>query len=250
MDPRFAFPGLAALSAAAFAVSGSTPAIILLLVYVAALYIAAGAAATFGRQLVRLVPVVMLIVALNGLLGSGTSLFPDTPAGRLTREGVAGGVFYALRFLVLYYSVVLFVGVTAPEQFARAVYDVLRPFSKRAAGAAAFYAFNVLSFLPLFADEIDRIRTAQSFRGADFGGGLVRRVSAVRLLVAPLVISAVSRSGQLAATIELRGLKHRLGEALPAIRTTHREVIFALATVGVLAVVGLVFRTGVMRGTG
>jgi energy-coupling factor transporter transmembrane protein EcfT len=244
MDPRFAFPGFLAVCAATFVVSGSPGGMALLLAYVVALYAAAGVLATAGRHLARLVPVVVLIVALNGLLTSGTPLLGGTPAGWLTREGVSGGVFYALRFLVLYYSVVLFVGVTAPEQFARAVYTLLLPFSRRAAGEAAFYSFNVLSFLPLFAGEIERIRTAQSFRGADFGGGLVRRVSAVRLLVAPLVVSAVSRSGQLAATVELRGLRYRLGEALPEIHSTWREYVFALATIVVLAVVVLFLRTG------
>ncbi len=213
-----------------------------LLGYVGLLFILVFGRAALGGHMVRITPVVALIVVFNGLLTPGAALF--TPAGfdLFTWEGIEAGFFYSFRFMVLYFAVVFFVGVTPPERFARLLYSALRPFSPRFADSTAFYAFNVLSFLPLFSDEIKRIRLAQSFRGAEFSGGLIRRVLAVRLLVVPLVVSAVHRSGQLAATVELRGLRSRLGEALPSGKPTQKEYVFAMTTAVVLVAAVLIYR--------
>ena len=244
IDPRFSFPGFIAICVAAFVFSGSTSAMSFLLGYVGILFVSAFGFAAFGRHMSRVAPVVLLIVLLNGFFVGGTKLVSAAGFDLLTRQGIVSGVFYSLRFMVLYFSVVIFVGVTPPERFAGVLYSVFRPFSRKLADGAAFYAFNVLSFLPLFTDEIERIRLAQSFRGAEFRGGLIRRGAAVRLLVVPLVVSAIHRSDQLAATVELRGLRGRLGEALPSQRPTRREFVFAAVTVVVLVAAVLVFRSG------
>lgn len=241
-DPRLSFPVFLAVVAATFLTGESSVAMTILLVYIMFLFSAAGAVSAVPRHLIRLAPVAVLIVLLNGVLAGGTPLLPGTPAARLTEQGLEKGFFFALRFLVLYFSVVLFVGVTGPEKIARAVYGTIRPFSRGAAASAAFYVFNVFSFLPLFTEEIGRIRLAQSFRGAGFGGGLAGRLAAVRLLVVPLLVSAIYRSGQLAATVELRGLRDRLGEALPASRPARGEYAVAVATVVVLIVLKMVLR--------
>jgi energy-coupling factor transport system permease protein len=244
IDPRFSFPGFIAICTAAFVFSGSSGAMLFLLGYVGVLFILVFGFNAFGRHMLRITPVVALIVLLNGMLTPGTALVSAAGFDLFTWQGITAGFFYSFRFMVLYFLVVFFVGVTPPERFAGVLYKVFRPFSRNFANGAAFYAFNVLSFLPLFTDEIERIRLAQSFRGAELKGGLIRRVLAVRLLVVPLVVSAVHRSGQLAATVELRGLRSRLGEALPSSRPTRREFVFALTTVVVLVAAVLVFRSG------
>jgi len=242
VDPRFSFPGFIAICTAAFVFSGSSAVMLFLLGYVGTLFVLVFGLAALGRHMVRITPVVALIGVFNGLLTPGTALFAGAGFDLFTWEGIEAGFFYSFRFMVLYFAVVFFVGVTPPERFARVLYTAFRPFSQRFADNAAFYAFNVLSFLPLFADEIKRIRLAQSFRGADFSGGLIRRVMAVRLLVVPLVVSAVHRSGQLAATVELRGLRSRLGEALPPGKPRRKEYVFAMMTAVVLVASILIYR--------
>ena len=87
---------------------------------------------------------------------------------------------------------------------------------------------------------LERIRQAQSFRGANMKtGGIARRATTARALIVPLVLSAIHRSGQLAAVVELRGLRDRVGTALPAGRPGVADVVFVSATAVVLAAIAL-----------
>ena len=195
---------------------------------------------TLGRHLVRLAPAVVLIILLNGLLVPGEAIVSVGGRTLLTEEGTSAGVFFSLRLMVLYASMVLFLVVTPPVEFARGVYSIVRPFSRKAANGAAFYGFLILSFIPLFSDELERIRQAQSFRGADLkSGGIARRAATARALIVPLLLSAIHRSGQLASVVELRGLREGVGTALPAARPGVADVVFASTTAVVLAAIAL-----------
>lgn len=251
IDARVSTAVLVAVAAAALFVVTTPGAMAVLLVYQFVLWGVVGGrsrageregaglgvgARSAGRHLVRLAPAVALIVALNGLLVPGETILSLGGKTLLTREGAASGLFFSLRLLVLYAAMVLFLAATPPAEFARGVYATLKPISGRAANRTAFYGFLVLSFIPLFSDELDRIRQAQSFRGADLkSGGIRERVGAARALVVPLLLSAVHRSGQLAAVIELRGLRDRVGSALPPGRPGAADAVVAGATAVVLA---------------
>jgi energy-coupling factor transport system permease protein len=190
-----------------------------------------------ARHFAKLVPAVVFIVVLNGLLVAGEPVVAVGGRTLLSQEGTSAGVFFSLRLIVLYAAMVLFLVVTPPVEFARAIYTFVRPFSRKAANGAAFYGFLILSFVPLFADELERIRQAQSFRGADLKkGGIIRRAVTVRALIVPLVMSAIHRSGQLAAVIELRGLRDRVGTSLPAGRPGTADLVLASATAFAVAV--------------
>ena len=91
-----------------------------------------------------------------------------------------------------------------------------------------------MSFVPLFGDEFHRIRHAQSFRGGGLQGGFRDRVDAVRLIVVPLLLSAIRRSEQLAMVVELRGLRVRLASANEFGRPRAGDYAFALATGAVI----------------
>jgi energy-coupling factor transport system permease protein len=245
LDARVSIVVFAAIVAATLFFFGTPVAMVVLLAYLVLLFGAVNARAlqgvrSLGRQLLRLWPAVVLIVLLNGILVPGEAIVSVRGKTILAQEGTVSGVFFALRLLVLYAAMVVFITVTPPVEFARAVYWMLRPISRRSAGRAAFYGFLVSSFVPLFSDELERIRQAQSFRGADLrAGGLARRAAGARALVVPLVQSAVHRSAQLAAVVELRGLRDRVGTALPVGRPGAAEAIFVTVTAVVLAAIAL-----------
>ena len=119
-------------------------------------------------------------------------------------------------------------------EFARGIHTVIRPVSANLANQVAFYGFLILSFLPLFADEFERIRVAQSFRGAEFKGVFLRRVFAVRLLVVPLVLSAIHRSEQVAAVVQLRGVRDRIGIGIGSNRPAVLDFVFLFVTGAVI----------------
>jgi energy-coupling factor transporter transmembrane protein EcfT len=255
IDARVSLAVFTAIGLCALFVLDSSRAMIGLLVYLGAMYAALGAgpastrhnpgrpvavARTFARHLYRLGPAVVLIVVLNGALVPGEAVLSVGAKTVMTREGTAAGLFFSLRLLVLYASMLLFFAFTPPVKFAQGIYALVRPFSRRLANHAAFYGFLVLSFLPLFTDELERIRQAQSFRGASLkAGGLAGRAAAARSMVVPLMLSAIHRSGQLAAVVELRGLRDRVGSALPPDRPGKSDAVLAATTTVVLATIAL-----------
>jgi len=230
------------VAAAMVAISGLAAAAAVL-AYVLALHAAAGRPA---RELLaharRLVPIVAIIVLLNGVLAPGASAVSLGGRTLLTREGISAGAFFSVRLCVLYLATVVLVATTPPEEFAAALFAFLRPLSRRGAARAAFYGFVSMSFVPLFADELERVRLAQSFRGATLSGGLVERVRGARLLVIPLVVSAIRRSEQLAMVTELRGLEERLGDTLVIRRARAAEAALPLVTAVVVVAAGLGLR--------
>jgi energy-coupling factor transporter transmembrane protein EcfT len=241
IDARVSTAVFLAIAAASLFVVATPWAMAALLAYVVLLYAVGapkGDRRSSGRHLVRLMPAVALIVVLNGLLVSGEAVLSVGGKTVLTKEGVVAGVFFSLRLMVLYATAMLFLAVTTPVEFAGCVHSVLRPFSRKAASQAAFYGFLVLSFVPLFSDELERIRLAQAFRGADLtSGGIARRAGTARALIVPMVVSAIHRSGQLAAVVELRGLRDQVGPALSPGRPGLADAVFAV--VSAVALVGI-----------
>ena len=61
-----------------------------------------------------------------------------------------------------------------------------------------------LRFIPVLVDEADRLRKAQLARGADFGGGPVRKARSLIPLLVPLFISAFDHADRLAIAMESR----------------------------------------------
>jgi energy-coupling factor transporter transmembrane protein EcfT len=237
IDPRFSIVALVAIGATGLFVLSSAPAMSVLLGYLLLLFsLNGGGIRTIGRLILRSVPILALILLLNAILVPGQPLVSIGGRELLTVEGFGAGLFFSLRFLVLYLTAIVFLELTPPVEFARGVYTILRPASAKLANQAAFYGFLVLSFLPLFADEFERIRIAQSFRGAEFKGGILRRVFAVRLIVVPLVLSAIHRSEQVAAVVELRGVRDRIGLGLGSTRPTILDFVFSLVTAVVILV--------------
>ena len=69
-----------------------------------------------------------------------------------------------------------------------------------------------LQFIPVFFSDIDRIRKAQTARGADFTGGSLRdKAEAAFAIVIPAFISAFRRADELSDAIEARGYRGEKG---------------------------------------
>jgi energy-coupling factor transport system permease protein len=213
---------------------GSTAGLVLLLAYVAVLFpLARVPARRLLRGLRGLGLFLFIIVAVNGLLLKGEPFF-GVPF--LSEQGVYKGFYYGLRVVVLYFALVLFLSVTSQEAMATGLSSLLRPVSKRIARRVALHGFLAIGFLPLFGDETKRIRIAQGFRGGGIEGGLVRRVAGARMLIVPLLVSAIHRSGQLAMAVELRDIESSIERMLVIGGPAFRDFVFAVATLIVLLI--------------
>lgn len=235
-DPRFLILTFFVVAVATFLVQSSVG-LALVLAYITVLLLVAGVG---GRRLAAyartLVFFILAIVAINGYFVPGRPL--PAPLSVLSIEGLVAGLYYSLRVLVLLTATVLFLSVTPPESIAAGVASILRPVSSALAQRVALHAFVAMGFVPLFADEIDRIRAAQSFRGGWSGRGLLRGIGGVRLLIVPLVVSAVHRSAQLAMAVEVRGIAESIVRVLVLRAPAPRD--FAFVGVTVLVLVGAV----------
>jgi len=191
------------------------------------------------RVLTRVAPLMIVVVVLNAVFVPGEAIVTLGGVRLASREGFDDGVFFALRLGVMLTALSAFLAGTTPERLARGIHDLLRRISGRAAREAAFFLFISMSFVPLFADELTRIRNAQSFRGANFSGSLWRRIASVRAWLVPLVLSAVHRSGQLSLAVELRDTRNRLVHSLEPPHARGADALLALTGVLVLVAASL-----------
>jgi energy-coupling factor transporter transmembrane protein EcfT len=235
-DPRALVAAVTALVAATLAWVGSAAAMLGLLGFVCAWHlVVTGDLSVTGASLRRIAPFALLVVALNAVFGPGEAIVALGGVRLVAGEGLANGVFFALRLGVMLMSVSLLLAAASPESLARGLSGLVRRVSRRAAEGVAFFVFLAMGFVPLVAEEFERIRTAQAFRGGDLSGGLARRVESARAWLIPLLVSAVHRSGRLAMAVELRDVRRRLPFTLAPARFRAADAALLLSTAAAIA---------------
>jgi len=238
-DPRLAIAAAVLLMAAAF-LTRRTDGQACLLIYLLGLHLLAGRSPRLiWKQLGRIMMFALLAVVVNALLVKGEPLMRIWGREVMSREGLTRGIYFFLQILVLYLTVVLFLTTTTREDVARGMCALIKPVAPGSAGKFALYAFLSIGFLPLFASEFERISLVQRFRGGGFEGGLMKKIRGVRLLLVPLILSAIHRSSQLAMVVELRGLKQRLGDLVRFEQPPVKDYLFFMTTGLLMAIIFL-----------
>jgi len=188
----------------------------------------------------RMVPFAAVIIVLNALLVPGDALFSIAGKRIASVQGAHDGLFFAARMAVMLTSVALLLAATDAESLARGVHDLLRRVSPALASRVAFFMFLSIGFVPLFADEIQRVRVAQSFRGGELKGSMLRRAGALRMWLVPVLMSAVRRSGELALAVELRDIRHRLVASIPPPRMRIVDLVWLLLVVAAVVLASMI----------
>jgi energy-coupling factor transporter transmembrane protein EcfT len=238
-DPRLALLAAILLMAAAF-LSRRVDGQACLLVYLLGLHLLSGCSPRFiWKRLGRIMIFALLAVLLNAVLVKGEPLLTIWGRAIMSWEGLTRGIYFFLQILVLYLTVVLFLTVTSREDIARGLGALLKPVAPDLAGKFSLYAFLSIGFLPLFAGEFERISLVQRFRGGGLEGGLLKKIRGVRLLLVPLILSAIHRSSQLAMVVELRGLKRRFGDLVTFAPPPLKDYLLVMATGLVIAFIFL-----------
>ena len=239
-DPRVAFCASALVVAASLTTIREPRALLATLGFVCVWHLAVvGRPGATARSLARVIPFAIVIVALNAVLAPGEALVSVAGRRVVSREGLDDGIYFALRLAVMLMAVSAFLATASPESMARGAHDVLRRFSRRAASQLALFVFLSMGFVPLVADEFQRIRVAQAFRGGDFKGGAWRRAETARSWLVPLLVSAIHRSGELAKAVEMRGIRERLACTIEAPRLRFADVLLAVATVAAVVLASI-----------
>jgi energy-coupling factor transport system permease protein len=125
----------------------------------------------------------------------------------VTKEGVyqASLLIYRLGSLIIITSFLTL--TTSPIALTDGLERILKPLEKLRVPAheLALMSTIALRFIPIFAEEADKIMKAQKARGANFdSGNLLKRVRSLVSILVPLLISAFRRADELAMAMEAR----------------------------------------------
>ncbi len=173
--------------------------------------------------------IIMFTAVLNLFLTKGEVLYEIPYLGwSITDTGLSLAVFMVIRLTVLFTSASALTFTTSPVVLTNGIEALLRPFSKIGvpANEIAMMISIALRFIPTFAEEADKIKMAQSARGADFEtGSVVKRAKAMIPILIPLFVGAFRRADELAVAMEARC--YRGGEG----RTSLKRLAFGRADV-------------------
>jgi len=223
LDPRVKIVSVVALSLIIF---GATPAEIMLLsAFLAAIVFAARLAPVQILEALRpIIFFIALIFLVHLLFTEGEILLNLAPLPlRITREGLVRGLYFAWQFAALVIGAAVLTLTTPLSALVEGLDRLLRPLSRVGIPSQdlAIMIAMALRFMPLLIEEYERLRMAQTARGADFTtGGIALRSRALVALAVPLLLSALRRGDELALAMEARGFQ-RGGS-----RTTLHEFIF------------------------
>ncbi len=152
--------------------------------------------------------IILFTALLNLFFSPGNVLFtvPHTKL-TVTDRGVELSVFMVLRLVILFASASALTFTTSPVALTDGLEALLRPLEGAGvpANEIAMMMSIALRFIPTFAEEAEKIKMAQTARGADFtSGNLITRAKAMIPVLIPLFVGAFRRADDLATAMEAR----------------------------------------------
>lgn len=201
--------------------------LILLVVYIVALFVAKGAiayalVATFlitavalskikpkalFKGLKPILIIVILTAVLNLFYAQGERVIFRLWKLTATWEGLETAVYMILRIVMLISGTFLLTYTTSPIALTDGLESLLSPLKKIKVPVheISMMMCIALRFIPTLIEETDKIMSAQKARGADFeSGNIFQRAKALVPILVPLFISAFRRADELATAMECR----------------------------------------------
>ncbi|MDO4493185.1 MAG: energy-coupling factor transporter transmembrane component T [Clostridia bacterium] len=126
---------------------------------------------------------------------------------RITEESLTQAVYITVRLVLLVSGTSLLTLTTSPIRLTDGIEKLFSPFARFGfpAHELAMMMTIALRFIPTLMEEVDRIRKAQTARGADFtSGNIIERAKAMLPILIPLFVSAFRRADELAMAMESR----------------------------------------------
>lgn len=149
----------------------------------------------------------ILFTAVVNIIAAGGTPILSLGTFRITYEGLSAALILALRFVLFVFGTSLLTLTTAPIDITDSLARLMTPLRKLKIPTddIAMMISVTLRFIPLFADESERIIKAQKARGADFSSGsIISRIRAIIPLTIPLFVGVIRKSDELALSMESR----------------------------------------------
>jgi energy-coupling factor transport system permease protein len=172
----------------------------------------------YGRSARAVLILVLFTLVFNAFLTGQTVLFHIGPLAVKT-EGTITGVFFGLRLFFLIFISTVLTATTSPVDLADGLNTLLKPLELVKVPVEEFSLIMTIAlrFIPVLADEADRILKAQKARGLNLAGNILQRVEKLVPIVVPLFVSAFMKAEDLAVAMEVRGY-------LPGVKRTKYKV--------------------------
>ncbi len=159
--------------------------------------------------LARAVAIFSILLAVIALLFTPQGdVLVALPWGYIGTGSVLAAVLVIVRLVACAVPLFLVFYVTKMTDMANSLVKVLHVPYK--------YAFTFMStvhFIPVFMNDMAGIMEAQTARGVEFDGGLVKKVRLMVPLCVPLLVSSVRKTNSAAIAAEVRGFNLRTRES-------------------------------------
>ena len=243
LDPRVKVVLLLALTTAAFLVGRWEALAAMALALVALLALSGVPLARLARGLAPVALLLVALLALNALRLDGTGDVGPFGWRVVSSQGALRGAVVALRVVVMVAASLLLTSTTSSEALGESVLSLLRPLRalRVPVDDVAMVLTIALRLIPVCAEQLDRVVTAQRARGARVGqGGVLRRVTSWVPVVIPLVVGLFRRADALAVAMQARcyGMGERTRLSAGGLRA--RDVAALCVGIAVCVVVSVV----------
>ena len=159
--------------------------------------------------LARAVAIFSVLLAVIALLFTPQGdVLVALPWGYIGTGSVLAAVLIVVRLVACAVPLFLVFYVTKMNDMANSLVKVLHVPYK--------YAFTFMStvhFIPVFMNDMAGIMEAQTARGVEFDGGLVKKIRLMVPLCVPLLVSSVRKTNSAAIAAEVRGFNLRTRES-------------------------------------
>jgi len=168
----------------------------------------------------------------------------------LTVRDFVAAALLLLKFAIVGWGISLISFTTTTTELTHGTEHMLRPLQRIGLPIHEFaLMLNIaLRFVPLLAEETERLMKAQASRGADFGGGrrlnFIQRMRKLLPLLVPLILATLQRAEDLILAMEARCYTGGKGRThlihLHATRTDYLILLLVLALLAATVTAGVV----------
>ena len=239
LDARVKVVLLLAVTVALFCVE-SLPALVVALL--AALALCAVAGMPLGRLARNLAPMAIVFAVMllaNALRFDGSGDVALVGAASLSTSGALRGVAAIVRIACMVACALLVSSTTTVSALTESLLCLLAPLRRLHVPVddIATTLSIALRFIPVCAEQLDRVATAQRARGARVGqGGLVHRVTSWVPVMIPLIVGLFRRSEALAGAMQARCYRGEGRTRLVTLRMRSVDVTVLVLGLGALIV--------------
>ncbi len=165
------------------------------------------------KTILRMLPFLLLLAILQVFLTPGAETNPvvfSLWGLAVSQRGISLAITLVLRFIALMLTLNLMIMTLSTAQMTAALFHLLKPLEivKLPVNDITMVVQITLRFIPLIAQQAEKIAKSQAARGADWekrGFNPIRQARRVIPLIVPLTVNSLKRAETMAVAMDSRG---------------------------------------------